>query len=403
MSGDSKTQRDVAGGAPASPPSICPGCGLAERVTYLDLGTVPVQANEFWPDANSAIAAGQAPFQLAVCRSCGLLSNPAFDPEVITYDGQYEASLYFSPTFVDYADQLADHLATTQLPAGGVMVELGAGNGDFLVDVCRRAGASGIAFDPSYAEGATHRDGVDLRFVGSVDDIGPVEADLLAARHVLEHLDAPTELLGSATKMLRVDGRLYLEVPDADFTLDHGGVWDLIYPHVLYFTAPTLAHLAELGGFVVERCESTFGGQFLALEGRAGRSGAPPEAPVAHAADVEARLARLAATIEDRFDHWRSLLAEHAGAGRGVAVWGAGSKGVTFCHLIGGDAITHVVDVNPRKHGRYLPVSGHPVVGPEALADDPPALVLVMNPNYEAEITESVRSAGINADIVAVS
>ncbi len=38
-----------------------------------------------------------------------------------------------------------------------------------------------------------------------------------------------------------------------------------------------------------------------------------------------------------------------------------------------------------------------------ALRTDPPALVLVMNPNYEAEITESVRSAGITADIVAVS
>lgn len=372
-------------------------------VSYLDLGTVPVQANEFWPDETSAKAADQAPFELAVCQSCGLLSNPAFDPEVISYDGQYEASLYFSPTFVEYADQLAEHLATTQLPQGGTMVELGAGNGDFLVDVCRRAGASGVAFDPSYAEGATHRDGVDLRFVGSVDDIGPVEADLLAARHVVEHLDQPTELLGSATKMLRENGRLYLEVPDASFTLDQGGVWDLIYPHVLYFTAPTLAHLAELGGFVVDRCESTFGGQFLALEGRMGRAGSAPEAPIEHAADVEARLARLAATIEDRFEHWRTTLAEHAAAGRGVAVWGAGSKGVTFCHLIGGEAITHVVDVNPRKHGRHLPVSGHPVVGPEALADDPPALVLVMNPNYEAEITESVRSAGISADIVAVS
>ena len=384
-----------------TPSGTCLACGLPERVTYLDLGTVPVQANEFWPDEASARAAGQAPFELAVCRSCGLLSNPAFDPEAITYDGQYEASLYFSPTFVAYADELAAHLAG-KIRRGGTMVELGAGNGDFLVDVCGRVGGSGIAFDPSYADGATHRDGVDLRFVGSIDDIGPVEADLVAARHVVEHLHEPTGMLASAAKLLRADGQLYIEVPDAAFTLDQGGVWDLIYPHVLYFTAPTLAHFAQLGGFSVDRCESTFGGQFLALEARPG-AGTTPEAPIEHAADVEARLARLSATIEDRFDHWRTTLAEHHAAGRGVAVWGAGSKGVTFCHLIGGDAITHVVDVNPRKHDRHLPVSGHRVVGPEALAADPPALVLVMNPNYEAEITESVRSAGITADIVAVS
>ncbi|MEM9712453.1 MAG: methyltransferase domain-containing protein [Actinomycetota bacterium] len=401
MSGDNETQRGALITDPSRSSGCCPACGSSRLVSYLDLGSVPVQANEFWPDEESATAADQAPFELAVCQNCGLLSNPAFDPEVITYDGQYEASLYFSPTFVAYADELAGHLAG-KLPSGGTMVELGAGNGDFLVDVCRRAGASGVAFDPSYAAGATHRDGVDLRFVGSLDDVGPIEADLLAARHVVEHLHEPTGLLASATKMLASRGELYIEVPDASFTLDQGGVWDLIYPHVLYFTAPTLAHFARLGGFTVDRCESTFGGQFLALEARPG-NGSNPEAPIEHAADVEARLARLAATIEDRFDHWRTTLAEHRTAGSGVAVWGAGSKGVTFCHLIGGDAISHVVDVNPRKHGRHLPVSGHEVVGPEALAEDPPALILVMNPNYEAEITESVRNAGIDADIVAVS
>ena len=59
------------------------------------------------------------------------------------------------------------------------------------------------------------------------------------------------------------------------------------------------------------------------------------------------------------------------------------------------DGILEVILSAPKKLNA-LDATGHEIVGPDALVADPPALVLVMNPNYEAEITESVRSAGID-------
>jgi hypothetical protein len=65
-------------------------------------------------------------------------------------------------------------------------------------------------------------------------------------------------------------------------------------------------------------------------------------------------------------------------------------------------AIGVPVDINPAKHGLYLPGVGRQVVAPAALSDLGIALVLVMNPVYSEEITGMVRALGIAAPVAAV-
>ena len=50
-----------------------------------------------------------------------------------------------------------------------------------------------------------------------------------------------------------------------------------------------------------------------------------------------------------------------------------------------------------------MPGTGHPVVGPEALRDDPPDAVIVMNPLYRGEIAGMVAELGISAEILDVA
>ena len=45
-----------------------------------------------------------------------------------------------------------------------------------------------------------------------------------------------------------------------------------------------------------------------------------------------------------------------------------------------------MVDINPHKHGKYLAGSGHQIVGPDALVEIKPDVVVVMNPIYVEEI-----------------
>ena len=59
-----------------------------------------------------------------------------------------------------------------------------------------------------------------------------------------------------------------------------------------------------------------------------------------------------------------------------------------------------VVDVNPRKWGRYLPVTAHRVDSPETLTRLRPEAVIITNPSYRTEIAEELRRLGIEAELL---
>ncbi|WP_287374602.1 hypothetical protein [Mesorhizobium sp.] len=67
--------------------------------------------------------------------------------------------------------------------------------------------------------------------------------------------------------------------------------------------------------------------------------------------------------------------------------WGARSNGITFVNVVPeGARIRALVDVNPRKQGRFAPGTGTAVVGPESLRGRPVRSIIVMNPLYRDEV-----------------
>ena len=100
---------------------------------------------------------------------------------------------------------------------------------------------------------------------------------------------------------------------------------------------------------------------------------------------------------------WRELVLAAEADGKSVVLWGASSKAVGFLSAIGADhAVDAAVDINPFKQGKFLPGSGHPVIGPEALTDLKPELVIVMNPIYVPEIKEMLGELGLRPDVRAL-
>jgi len=54
-----------------------------------------------------------------------------------------------------------------------------------------------------------------------------------------------------------------------------------------------------------------------------------------------------------------------------------------------------VVDLNPQKQGKYLPGTGHPIVGYSVLPDFGVTTAILMNPNYREENQALLRQAGL--------
>jgi hypothetical protein len=102
---------------------------------------------------------------------------------------------------------------------------------------------------------------------------------------------------------------------------------------------------------------------------------------------------------QERVARWHSLLAELSSRGP-VFVWGAGAKGVTFCNLADPDLsrLAGVIDVNPAKQVKFLPGTAHPIVSPAHAVGA--AAVLVLNPNYVAEVRATVENLGSRAEVI---
>jgi hypothetical protein len=371
--------------------TACPVCGGADLAPVVTARDVPVFCNVLWPTHEAAVAAPRGDIELAFCRTCGMLRNLAFDPELVAYSPGYENSLHFSPSFQRFAEDLASRLVDRYSLREKAVVDVGCGGGDFLKLLCEGTGNRGFGYDPSYPgeEGGDNPTFVRGFYAGE-------PADFIACRHVLEHVEAPAELLDA----MHPDATVYFEMPDGGYMVRETAIWDLIYEHPNYFTAPALRHLFEDAGYGVLDLDSSFGGQYLYVEAARGSNGHHGGATPAELEPVVAGFAR---AYEAKIADWTQRLDELFRAGRTVAVWGAGSKGVSFLNMVaGGDRVRSVIDLNPRKHGRFVPGTGQRIGAPESLRDSGVDVVLAMNRLYVGEIGESLKALGVRADVLAV-
>lgn len=415
----------------------CPACGEGGLAPFLEIPRLPVYCNVLWRTRAEALDAPSGAMTLAACSACGHLYNTAFDPDLVDYTPDYENSLHVSPRFQSYAEELAEKLIADHDLHGADVVEIGCGKGEFLELLCRRGDNRGRGFDASYDGRVDKLDGVELEIVRDYYSERHADhpADLICSRHVLEHIPEPLGFMrGVAAAARRAGTRcVFFEVPDGMWTLRDLGIWDLIYEHCSYFTAPSLARVFERAGLSAKRVYTSFGGQFLCIEAGTGAglssvagrdsgavagldsdagadAGRDSGAVAVAGPDREAARAEVASLVAGFREHydakvrdWNERLAEAAAAGRKLAVWGAGSKGVTFLNVMSDTRAVHaVIDINARKQGRFTPGTGHEVCAPEALAAMGIDTVLVMNPLYADEIAQQAAAAGCEADVQSV-
>ena len=387
----------------------CWACGAPGLRLFWRMADLPVRCNALCATREEAVAVPRGDIDLAVCERCGFIRNIAFDPDRMAYDQAYENSLHFSPRFQAYAQTLAAQLVNKYDLHGKDILEIACGQGDFLRLLCKMGNNCGIGFDPSYIDlNEEKRDESEEVRVRIVRDYygkthGDHSADLLCCRHALEHIPQPASFLRMIRGNLGDHSRtvVFFEVPNVMYTLRDLGVWDVIYEHCSYFSRSSLTTCFVRAGYSVEAVAEEYEGQFLTIEARPGTTGLIPKAIEIEAASV----VRDARTFKDRFDEklseWRKRFEALRSQGKRAVIWGSGSKGVTFSNMMGEAAeIEYVVDVNPRKQGRYVAGSGQAIVAPEFLHDYQPAAVIVMNPIYVEEIEKKLQSLNVGAEVL---
>lgn len=337
---------------------------------------------------------------LGFCHACGFIYNLAFDPARLRYNADYENSLHFSPRFHAYAQDLASRLVRQYDLHGKDIIEIGCGKGEFLELLCKLGGNRGVGFDPSFVNEQNDEKAVDVTFIQDVyaERYADYKADFICSRHTLEHIAHPKEFLTQVRCAIgeKKQAVVFFEVPNALFTLRDLAIWDIIYEHCSYFSAPALVHLFASCDFEVKQITEAFEGQFLCLEAM---PAAPKKAFAVPHDDLEKVsqwVAEFPARYSSKIETWKHRLEQLKESGKRVVVWGAGSKGVTFLNILGiQDEIAYVVDINPRKQGMYVAGTGQRIVAPEFLRRYRPEIVIVMNPIYKNEIRRITNDLGL--------
>jgi hypothetical protein len=386
----------------------CPCCGHPLGETFYKVGPVPVHSCLMLDSADEAKRFPTGMVRLALCEACGFVTNTAFDPVWSAYAPNYEDQQSFSATFNSFAGKLAVELVERHALHGKRAVEIGCSKGDFMALLCEAGGMETVGIDPSAVEGRVAKPSRgSMRFLPEY--YGPqhlaLPADLLCCRHTLEHIrdvHATLDLMRQHAAMTP-GAVLCIEVPDATRIWKGCAFEDIYYEHCSYFTAGSLAAAVRRAGFAVTDLRREYGDQYLVLEAcldaTRDRRFDIEESPADTARDVAAFCDRIGHVLSDS----RARVAGPRSRGERVAIWGSGSKCVSFLRTLGlAEGIDAIVDINPFKQGKYVPGTYHEVLAPEDLAADPPDLVIAMNALYVDEIKAKLVKIRVDPNVVAL-
>jgi SAM-dependent methyltransferase len=386
----------------SAPAMMCPICKSSKHTQLARRPRIPVLQNRVWPTREAALLAPGGTLTFLLCRSCGFGWNAAFDEDLINYDKFYDNDQTNSVAFDNHLADMADRIVRALPPETQSIVEVGCGQGAFIERLQRiidkRINLFG--FDPAWRGRAIAGASIfPVYFNADTVERLPDKAEFVLSRHTIEHIANPLSFLRAIRKAMMVTprARLFLETPDLDWILDKQQPQDLFYEHCSLFSESSFRVALAASGFQMEKIERVFGGQYFWVTARP-TDDSPRETPEQIADtrdDFEESLMRIVS-------EWRHTVGGLSLQGP-VLLWGASSKGVTFSLLLGDDRdrLSAAIDQNTKKIGGFMPITGVPIIAPEQLPNN--ASVIIMNPNYAAEIQNSVLSAGRDARLFVLS
>lgn len=207
---------------------------------------------------------------LSRCRACELvLVNPR--PNERLLDAFYKSERYVCHKASDPESMLTKAAYVLSRvehhqPRKGTLLDFGCGSG-WLIGAAQERGWDAIGFDVGDSA-LKHCREQGLRVVGDLEQLEPGSCDAIVLHHVLEHVQRFDELFPLLLRLLAANGRLFIEVPNAQSlrarlsppVLSRYASADERYRafpiHLSYFSGKNLARLLETFGFSTRAVET---------------------------------------------------------------------------------------------------------------------------------------------------
>ena len=390
----------------------CPACGGGDISMVYSLEGAPAHSVLLMPTYQVAVNYPKGNIYLGSCDGCGFISNYGFEPALLEYSSHCEESQGFSPTFNKFHRNLAKQLIERYNLHNKDIVEIGCGKGEFLTLLCELGNNRGVGFDPAYIPERNHSKALGrMRFVRDFysEKYADIKSDFVCCKMTLEHIHNVFEFISNVRKGIykHRDTVVFFQVPDVERVIAEGAFWDIYYEHCSYFSEKSLVKLFEKCDFEVINTWRDFDNQYLMIEAKCAEDGGKTSFWDEKRTEKNENFSKLFENFgiffKKSIEKWQNFLNDCGEKEKNVVLWGSGSKAAAFLNTLKlREKIVYVVDINPYRWKTFVPGTGQEIISPEALKEFTPDVVVVMNPIYKKEVTDTVMNLGLKPFIVTV-
>ncbi len=344
-------------------------------------------------------------YEVVICADCGagfaddIPPQPVFDAyyrDLSKYDDgdrSGEARPGSARRFTEIADTIVPWL-----PAKDARIlEIGCGSGELLGVLRDRGYQNVLGVDPSpgCVRSALQHYGVPAVIGTILTVLQPGEPyDVLILIGVMEHIRDLEPAAEALRSLVRPEGRVYLEVPDASRYVPRldAPFQEFSPEHINFFSRQSLVNLLQrrcfraisAGHAVRVQNEVTCPTAWAVFE----PGGDSP--PIEPDRDTEAGLCRYIHGCREEDARIRDLIAHAVPRGERMIVWGVGTHTLRLLatHGLDPDRVALFVDSSPKHQGGEL--RGVPVVSPEVLRKHTEP-ILISSRGFQSEIHHQIK------------
>lgn len=341
---------------------------------------------------------------LDYCEDCSFLSQRRYGSADSLLAKLYEEHVstqhgLSNPYFEYFANAL---LEKYKLTSQATVLEVGCNCGLLLKTIRDISGAKVYGVEPSKAMQKIWVDRnlsvfnayLDIKSEALIKSYGPY--DLIYFRHVFEHVPNPVEFIEIASRLLKDDGVIVLEVPYLKTILDQKRIENVSYSHLNQYCLRSLSAIFnKFGmGLVDYSLEETDGGSIVA---HFKKGEITPNHLIENDMEKDLELfINYNQSLKQKIQKTLSCYGPDQLIG-----YGAGAKGQHLIHVLGLDAfITKVIDDTPGFEGMFIPGTKIEIVSREILRSSSLKAVINLAPTHAEKIKLNIPKELIFIDFI---